>query len=110
MGTRTVWSFTLQITVNMQDSAQEAAGTIFSNAISSYHIANSLFDDTINCYSVLVVSAGAYNEVFTYKQALKEDDYHELIKAIVNKAADHEVRGHWTLMERYDMPPDRKVS
>jgi hypothetical protein len=109
IGVGTMWSFTLQTTKNISTSTKKTAATLFSNAIDSYHRANSLYDGTINCYSALAMSAGASNEVFTYKQALQEEDYREFVKAMIKEITDHETREHWTLIDRDKIPPGTKT-
>ncbi len=61
-----------------------------THAIEGYHRVNLLYNGTINCFSTLVQSSTASNEMFNYKQALQEPDYHEFVKAMVNKVDDHE--------------------
>jgi hypothetical protein len=68
-----------------------------THAIESCHRVNSLYNGTINCFSTLAQSSMASNEMFNYKQALQEPDYHEFVKAMVNKVDDHESQVHWTL-------------
>jgi len=68
-----------------------------------------LFDGTINCFSTLAMSAEASNEVYTYKQAMQQEDYRDFVKAMIVEVQDHEKRGHWELMERKDMPPGTKT-
>ena len=80
-----------------------------THAIESYHRVNSLYDGTINCFSTLVQSSTALNEMFNYKQALQEPDYHEFVKAMVNEVDDHESQVHWTLTKHCDLPPGTKT-
>ena len=68
-----------------------------------------LFDGTIDCFSTLAMSAEASNEVYTYKQAMQQEDYRDFVKAMIVEVQDHEKRGHWELMERKDMPPGTKT-
>jgi hypothetical protein len=51
----------------------------------------------------------ASNETFNYKQALQEPDYHEFVKAMVNKIDDHESQVHWTLTKCCDILPGTKT-
>ena len=53
--------------------------------------------------------AAASNEVFTYKEALKEEDFQAFIKAMIKEIRDHEMREHWTLIRRDDMPSDQRT-
>ncbi len=51
----------------------------------------------------------ALNETFNYKEALKQSDYHEFIKAMVHKVNDHEIQNHWTLIKQCDLPLGTKT-
>ena len=77
---------------------KEKATSVLENAINSFHQVNSPYDGTINCFSMVLMSAAASNEVFTYKQALKEDDYQEFIKAMLKEIKAHEEGEHWTMI------------
>ncbi len=80
-----------------------------THAIDSFHRVNLLYDRTINCFSTLAQSSMASNETFYYKQALQEPDYHEFVKAMVNKVDNHESQVYWTLTKCCDIPPWTKM-
>ncbi len=80
--------------------------SIFSKAIDSFHQVNTLYDGTINCFSLVAQSSIASNETFMYKQGMQVKDHHDFILAIVHEVDNHEKRGHWTIMQRCDMPPN----
>jgi hypothetical protein len=63
----------------------------------------------VNCFSTLLQSSEALNETFTYKQALREPDYHDFIKAMVHEVHDHKKQDHWTCMQCNDMPENTKT-
>ena len=48
----------------------------------SYHRVNTLYDGMINCFSTVAQSSIASNKTFTYKEAMRESDYHEFVKAM----------------------------
>jgi hypothetical protein len=54
----------------------------FSNTMDSYHWVNMLYNGMINCFSTVAQSSIASNETFTYKEAMRETDYHEFVKAM----------------------------
>ena len=85
------------------------SSSLFSKAVNSYHQVNSLYDGTINCFSTLAQSSVASNETFNYKEALKQSDKIEFVKAMVHEVDDHEKRNHWTLMKRTDLPTGTKT-
>ena len=88
----------------------ECFGTsILSKTVDSYHRVNSLYDRTINAVSTMTLSAVASNEVFTYKNAMKEEDYREFVKAMMREITEHEEQEHWTMIERRKLPPGVKM-
>ncbi len=50
----------------------------FSKAINIYHRVNLLYDRTINCFLTMAQASVSSNKTFTYKQAMREKDYHDL--------------------------------
>jgi hypothetical protein len=72
--------------------------SLLTTAVNSFHQVNTLYDGTVNCISTLAQSSEASSETFTYKQALREPDYHDFIKAMVHEVHDHETWDHWTCM------------
>jgi hypothetical protein len=80
-----------------------------TTTVNSFHQVNTLYDGMINCFLPLAQSSEASNETFTYKQALREPDYHDFIKAVVHKVHDHKKWDHWTCMQHSDMPENTKT-
>ena len=69
-----------------------------------------LVDNTFNNVpAFLLASHLAQNEVYNYKEAMKQDDAPEFIKAMMKEIEDHEKRGHWTLIRRSEMPANAKT-
>jgi hypothetical protein len=97
-------SLQVKVTVTSPTSS-----SVFLKAVESFHRVNTLYDGTINCFSMLAQASVASNETFTYKQAMQEKDYIEFVKAMVKEVDDHELRDHWTLIPRQDMPVDTKT-
>jgi len=91
---------------SLQEKVSTTSTSTFSNVIDSYHRVNTLYDGTINCFSMLAQSSITSNETFSYNQALKQDNFCEFIKAMMVEVSDHESRDHWTLTKRCDMPPE----
>ncbi len=94
---------------SLQETIPDVVHSTFSKAIDSFHQVNTLYDGTINCFSMVAQSSIASNETFTYKQAMQEKDYHDFVLAMVHEVDDHEKRGHWTIMQRCNMPPNSKT-
>ncbi len=70
---------------------------------------NTLYDGTINCFLTVAQSSIASNETFTYTQAMQKKDYHDFVLTMVHEVDDHEKRGHWTIMQRCDLPHNSKT-
>ena len=91
------------------NNATKAYTSLLSQATESYHRANSLVDGTINCFSTAALSAAATNEVFTFKEAMMQDDNKDFVKAMLSEIHSHEDGKHWTMTERSKMPPGTKT-
>jgi hypothetical protein len=84
--------------------------SLLTAAVNSFHQVNTFYDGTINCFSTLAQSRQVSNEMFTYKQALRESDYHEFMKAMIHEVNDHKIWGHCTCILCSDMPSILKQS
>ena len=58
---------------------------------------------------MMATTAVASSEVFTYKNAMKEDIDHVLVKAMIKVIEDHEAQEHWTMIERTELPHSVKT-
>ncbi len=94
---------------SLQETIPDVVNSMFSKAIDSFHQGNTLYDGTINCFLTVAQSSIAPKEMFTYKQAMQEKDYHDFLLAMVYEVNDHENRGYWTIMQHCDMPPNSKT-
>ena len=88
----TVANGTIAALSHQVELSKDTTTSLFSSATRSYHRANMLFDGTINCFSTLAMSAEASNEVYTYKQAMQQEDYRDFVKAMIVEVEDHERR------------------
>jgi len=73
---------------SLQEKVSTTSTSTFLNAIDSYHRVNTLYNGMINCFSTLAQSSITWNETFLYNQALKHNDFHEFIKAMVVEVSD----------------------
>jgi len=48
------------------------------------------------------------NEVFTYKEAMNQEDTHLFVEAMQNEVADHELWDHWTIVPCSTVPKTTK--
>jgi Reverse transcriptase (RNA-dependent DNA polymerase). len=49
------------------------------------------------------------NEVHTYKEAMIQEDAKDFIQDMLKEIGDHKSRGHWTMIQRGDMPINAKT-
>ncbi len=67
--------------------------------------ANEHCDGTLNEFHfVSLLTDASLNEVFTYHQALKQDDWCDFVTAMEKEVLDHEGHGHWDLVHRSTIP------
>ena len=66
-------------------STRDATSSILSKTVESFHKVNTLYDGTLNCFSTAAMAAISSNEVFTFKQAMNEDDGIEFVEAMVKE-------------------------
>lgn len=80
--------------------------------MTKFHEVNELYDGTCNQIHFMAFStlsdAVASNEVFTYAQAMKQDDVDDFVEAMKKEIQDHTDRGHWVLVPRSNMPSGKK--
>ena len=84
--------------------------TLMQHFINRMDEANELCDGTlneINHFSFLT-DVGS-NEVFTYHQAQKQDDWGQFVEAMEKEIEDHENHDHWTLVLRSTLPQTAKT-
>ena len=91
-------------------TSKKVTKSLLSGAVDSFHRVNTLYDGTINCFSTAALSAVASNEVFTFKQAMEQDDRLDFIKVMQKEVSSHEDQEHWTMMERSKIPFGTKKS
>ena len=75
-----------------------------------YHVERirTLFDSTIHSLHhsyFTTVDNGTYN----VKEMLKQEDLNEFITAMMKEDQDREIRDHWTVIPRADMPDGAKT-
>merc|ERR1711966_113489 len=80
------------------------------SAIYNCATVNANFDQTLNSIHHMVLAAGqTHNEVYTFKDMLKEDDRSDFVKAMAKEIEAHEERGHWVAVPRISMPSGTKT-
>ena len=86
------------------------AHTSISTAIDTCHTVNRNFDGTLNGLHHMVLASGQeHNEIFTFRDMLKQDDAKDFVAAMIKEARDHESRGHWEMTARSKIPKTVKT-
>lgn len=79
-------------------------------AVEQCHRVNAHFDQTLNVVHHAVLMAGSEsNDVYTFKEMLKQEDAASFIEAMVKEVGDHESRDHWSVVPRSTMPVGTKT-
>ncbi|MEY3108605.1 MAG: hypothetical protein RL730_956, partial [Actinomycetota bacterium] len=68
------------------------------------------FDGTFNSFMTQVFAAGKEsNEVYTFREMLKQEDRIQFVNAMEKEIDDHVRREHWEIIPRSMMPKDMKT-
>ena len=79
-------------------------------AVNTFHAANRCFDGTINSLHHFALLAGKENnESYTFKQMLRQPDAADFVQAMIKEVNDHETRGHWEVIPRWQKPQGEKT-
>lgn len=91
-------------------SVHSTSSSCFSQATDTSHRINSHFDGTLNvCSTFALVSMHQNNDVYTFKEILKQEDKNKYIEVMVKEVKDHEERQHWDLIWHCDMPSNKNT-
>ncbi len=72
--------------------------------------AHELCDGTLNAFHFIsLLTDTSSNEVFTYHQAQKQEDWSNFAIAMEKEILNHESCGHWDLVPHTTIPPGTKV-
>ena len=86
-----------------------------THATFSYHVIKRLeefhehYNGTMNQIHFLSFNTDVRsNKVFTYKEAMIQEDAHLFAEAIQNEVADHELQNYWTIVHCSTVPRTAK--
>jgi hypothetical protein len=51
----------------------------------------------------------SFNKVFTYNEALTQEDAHLFVEAMQKEVADHDLQNHWTIVHCSTVPRTAKL-
>ncbi len=67
------------------------------------------YDGTMNHINFLSFSTDvSSNKVFTYKEAMTQEDVHPFVEAMQKEVVDHELQNHWTIVHCSTFPRTAK--
>ena len=73
-----------------------AGQSFFTRSVNQIHHTNMHFDGTFNIFSRFSLAAlNDSNDVYTYREMLKQPDVSNFVEAMVKEVMDHEERRHW---------------
>ena len=91
-------------------SPYSSSASLFTRTMEHSLACSLLVDKTINLLPTFAFAAQMeQNEVYTYKEAMKQEDSADFVKAMLKEIDDHERRGHWHLITRSSMPATAKT-
>ena len=77
--------------------------------INKFEEINEHYDGTVNnMHFFSYLTEISSNEVFTFQQAMKQDDRLDFVAAMEKEIDDHESRGHWHIVHRSTLPDNAK--
>ena len=97
--------YALLTTVQMPNHSLPENPSFTSKLVNTFHECNELYDGTINqIHNYAFATELANNEVFTFTQAMRQDDRGLFLEAMEKEVQDHEKRDHWSLVLRSTIP------
>jgi hypothetical protein len=103
----TFLSFVSHVTV--PDHELPTHETLSDHLIKRFEELNEHYNGTLNQIHFLSFSTDvSSNKVFTYKEAMTQEDAHLFVKAMQKEVADHELRNHWTIVHCSTVPRTAK--
>ncbi len=103
----TLFSFVSHVTVPDHELPTHA---MFSDhVIKRFEEFNEYCNGTMNQIHFLSFSTDvSSNKVFTYKEAMTQEDAHLFVEAMLKEVADHEMQNHWTIVHCSTVPRTAK--
>ena len=94
----------------LMDSIGSPAGqSFFTRSKAHMNYFNMYFDGTFNIFSTFAYAAlNDSNDVYTYREMLKQPDVSKFVEAMVKEVIDHEERRHWICVPRSEIPKGKK--
>ena len=99
----TLFSFASCVTV--PDHELPTHATLSEHMIKRFEELNEHYNVTMNQIHFLSFSTDvSSNKVFTYKEAMTQEDAQLFVEAMQEEVADHELQNHWTIVHHSTVP------
>jgi hypothetical protein len=104
----TLFSFVSHVAV--PDHELPTYATFSDHVIKCFEDLHEHYDGTMDQIQFLSFSTDvSSNKVFTYKEAMTQEDAHLFIEAMQKEVADHELQNHWTIDHCSTVPRTTKL-
>jgi hypothetical protein len=101
----TLFSFASCVTVPDHELPTHANATFSDHVIKHFEELHEHFDGTMNQIHFLSFSTDvSSNKVFTYKEAITQEDAHPFVEAMQKEVADHELQNHLAIVHCSTVP------
>ncbi len=94
--------------VTVPDHELPTHAKLSDHMIDRFEELNEHYDGTMCQIHFLSFSTDVSNKVFTYKEALTQEDTHLFVEAMQKEVADHELRNNWTIVHHSTVPKTAK--
>ena len=85
--------------------SKTSSKSFFAKSVDVFHRLNMHYDGTANIFSTFAMAAlNDSNDVYTYREMLKQSDVAKFVEAMIKEITDHEERRHWICIPRSQMP------
>ncbi len=103
----TLFSFVSHVTIPDHELLTHAM--LSDHMINYFEELNEHYNGTMNQIRFLLFSTDvSSNKIFTYKEAITQEEAHLFIEAMQKELADHDLRNHWTIVHCSTIPRTAK--
>ena len=79
--------------------------TFTEQVMNRFHEVNKLYDGNLNkLHHLFYATVISTNEIFMFRNAMKQDDKLDFVDATEKKISDHERGKHWSIVHRDNLP------
>ena len=79
--------------------------SFFTKSIEVFHRLNMHYGGTVNiCSTYAMAALNDSNDIYTYREMLKQPDVAKFVEAMIKEVTDNEERRHWICVPRSEIP------